>query len=306
MRFDLPDLRLFLSIVDAGSITGGALAANLALASASERLRNIEAGAGVLLLERHARGVTTTEAGEALAHHARLILQQQDLLKDELRDFASGLCGTLQLYANTAALTDFLPPRLAPWLAERPRLQVELKERTSVEIVRAVAGGLAEAGIVSDAVAAPGLQRQSVASDHLSLLVPATHRLAQSSKVRFADVLGEPFVGLASGDALQAHLDDQARTTGRALSLRIRMKTFDGLCEMVSRGVGVGILPRTVASRLRRRHDYRMLALEDDWARRQLCLCWRDAQALSAPMRSLLLHLGADPQALAAGYADTR
>src|SRR5690606_31096857 len=98
---DLADLRLFLSVVDAGSITRGAVRANLALASASERLRNIEADAGVILLERRHRGVTTTEAGEALAHHARLILNQQAQLRAELREFATGTRGTLQLYANT-------------------------------------------------------------------------------------------------------------------------------------------------------------------------------------------------------------
>ena len=112
MRLDLADLRLFLCIVDAGSITQGAMQAHLALASASERLRSIEADAGVALLERHARGVVATPAGEALAHHARLILRQQALLKGELHDFATGARGTLNLYANTAALTAFLPPRL--------------------------------------------------------------------------------------------------------------------------------------------------------------------------------------------------
>ena len=64
MRLDLADLRLFIAIVDTGSITGGAAAAHLALASASERLRKMEAEVGVPLLHRHARGVTTTEAGE--------------------------------------------------------------------------------------------------------------------------------------------------------------------------------------------------------------------------------------------------
>ena len=91
MRLDLADLRLFLCIVDAGSITQGAMQAHLALASASERLRSIEADAGVALLERHARGVVATPAGEALAHHARLILRQQALLKGELHDFALSL-----------------------------------------------------------------------------------------------------------------------------------------------------------------------------------------------------------------------
>ncbi len=63
MRLDLADLRLFIAIVDTGSITGGAANAHLALASASERLRKMEAEIGVPLLHRHARGVTMTEAG---------------------------------------------------------------------------------------------------------------------------------------------------------------------------------------------------------------------------------------------------
>jgi DNA-binding transcriptional LysR family regulator len=70
-----------------------------------------------------ARG--TTEAGEALAHHARLILRQHSLLQGELRDFGAGARGTLLLYANTAALTGLLPQRRAPWLAQRPRLNMQ-------------------------------------------------------------------------------------------------------------------------------------------------------------------------------------
>ncbi|NYT25076.1 LysR family transcriptional regulator [Alcaligenaceae bacterium] len=293
MRPDLADLRLFLCIVDAGSITQGAVRANLALASASERLRNMEADIGVALLTRRPRGVVTTEAGEALAHHARLILGQQARLQSELKDFASGTRGTLHLYANTAALTTFLPPRLAPWLAERPRLHVRLKERTSAEIVRTISAGLAEAGIVSDAVRAPGLLLQPVAQDHLVLIVPQAHRLARRDSVHLADTMQEPFVGLAPGNALQDHIDSHARTLGHPLHLRIRMKTFEGLCEMVAHGVGPGIVPQGIASRHRRRHNYRTVALADDWARRRLCLCFRDWEALSLPMQSLLAHLGA-------------
>lgn len=295
MRLDLADLRLFLCVVDAGSITRGAVSANLALASASARLRSIEADAGVALLERRHRGVVVTEAGEALAHHARIILRQQAQLRGELRDFAAGARGTLHLYANTAALTEFLPRRLAPWLASRPRLHVELKERTSAEIVRTIAAGLAEAGIVSDAVEADGLHLQPVAKNHLVLIAPAGHRLAQRGAVRFSDVVREPFVGLAPGNALQEHIDDQARAAGRVLALRIRMKTFGGLCDMVSHGIGVGIVPRDIAARYRRRHAYRTLALAEPWARRRLCLCFRDWAGLSDPMQSLLLHLGAVP-----------
>ncbi|WP_429442513.1 helix-turn-helix domain-containing protein [Paraburkholderia youngii] len=56
MRFDLSDLRLFVCVVDAGSIAAGDRQANLALASASERISNIGSHAGVVLLERSRRG----------------------------------------------------------------------------------------------------------------------------------------------------------------------------------------------------------------------------------------------------------
>jgi DNA-binding transcriptional LysR family regulator len=296
MRLDLADLRLFLCVVEAGSITQGAVRAHLALASASERLRHIEADAGVPLLERRSRGVVATAAGEALAHHARLILQQQAWLRAELDDFAHGVRGTLHLYANTAALTGFLPPRLAPWLAGRPQLNVELKERTSAEIIAAIAGGLAEAGIVSDAVDATGLHVHPLVADHLVLIVPGGHRLAQSKAACLADAIGEPFVALGPGNALQAHIDEHARVLGRALAVRIRMKTFESLCDMVAHGVGVSIVPQAVARRYQRRHAYRTLALADGWARRRLCACFDHWHTLSPPMQSLLVHLGVPAQ----------
>lgn len=304
MRLDIADLHLFLSVVEAGSITRGAERANLALASASERLRHMEADAGVSLLERRPRGVVATEAGEALAHHARLILRQQAALKGELQDFAAGARGTLHLYANTGALTGFLPPRLAPWLAGRPGLHVQLKERTSAEIIRLIAAGLADAGIVSNAVEShaleAGLALQPVARDHLVLIAPPGHRLARHKAARLADVLNEPFVGLAPGNALQEHIDEKARAASQdqrhGLTWRIRMKTFEGLCEMVAHGVGLGIVPQGVAKRHQRGHGYRTVALSDDWARRQLCLCFRHWQELPAVTQSLLLHLGAGPR----------
>lgn len=95
MRLDIADMRLFVCIADAGSITGGARRANLALASASERLKNIELDAGVSLLVRHPRGIGLTDAGQIFAQRARLILTQREQLKAELAAFVNGSRGKL-------------------------------------------------------------------------------------------------------------------------------------------------------------------------------------------------------------------
>jgi DNA-binding transcriptional LysR family regulator len=298
MRLDQVDLSLFLCVVDAGSITAGAREANLALASASERIRNIELDAGVRLLERSRTGVVTTEAGAAFAHHARLILRQHSQLQGELRDFGAGSRGTLTLYANTAALTGFLPRRLAPWLAQSSRVNLDLRERRSTEIVKMIGAGLAEAGVISDAINPTGVTVQPVASDHLVLIVPVAHRLAESKEVCFAEITDEQFVGLETGSTLQGHIEDLAAELLKTLELRVRMKTFEGLCQMVSEGVGVAIVPLTFAKRFGRRYPFKTIAISNDWARRQLCLCFQQWDTLSTPMRSLLAHLGGGAQTL--------
>jgi len=89
MRFDLPDLSLFRHVVEAGSITGGAARANLALAAASTRIRNMEEALGAALLLRSRQGITPTQAGRTLLQHARAILRQAERLREDLSAYAA-------------------------------------------------------------------------------------------------------------------------------------------------------------------------------------------------------------------------
>lgn len=290
MRFDLTDLRLFLAVVDAGSITHGAADVGLSLPAASERLRDMEAAGDIKLLERGRRGVRPTPAGEALAHHARLIQRQMARMQGELGEHASGLRATLRLAANTATITEFLPERLAPWMAAHPRIDIELKERQSTEIAKAVTVGLAEIGILSDAADTAGLELWPFAIDRLVMVAPRDHALAGQKRVSFADIAHQHFVGL-SGGALQDHLDVQAARMGIRLKLRLRLRSFDGICHMAAEGVGLGIVPETAARRCGRFAKIAVVRLADEWATRQLCVCIRAGEELTAPARHLFEHL---------------
>lgn len=300
MRFDITDLRLFLNIVEAGSITHGAARTHLALASASERLRGMEDKVGIRLLERNRRGVRPTEAGEALAHHARLILRQTSLMQSELDTYACTDKGTIRLLANTAALTEFLPDALAPWLAAHPRVNIDIKERASTEIVTAITSGVADIGVFSDTAANAtadtidnaGLECIPFAIDRLVVVVEPNHRIAQARAIGFQDILDEQLIGLPAGSALQEHIDAHARRIGRPLQLRIRVRSFEGICRMVSHGVGIGIVPETAAKRCRRTMKLRCIRLTDEWATRRLVIGYRDLKALPPYSRKLVAHLG--------------
>jgi DNA-binding transcriptional LysR family regulator len=290
MHFDLTDLHLFLAVVDAGSITHGAAEAGLSLPAASERLRNMELSGGVVLLTRGRRGVSPTQAGETLAHHARLIRGQMARMRGELGEHAGDLRTTIRLIANTASLTEFLPERLAPWMAAHPKIDVELKERLSVEIAKAIGAGLADIGVLSDAVDTAGLQLRPFAVDRLAVVVAASDALAGRKTVSFDAMAHRDFVGLTSG-AFQAHIDGHAERMGLGLKVRVRMRSFDGVCRMAASGVGFGIVPEVAARRCRRSMRIAAVRLTDGWATRRLAVCFRAEEELGAAARELVGYL---------------
>lgn len=290
MRFDLIDLRLFLAVVDAGSITHGATEAGMSLPAASERLRAMEAAGEVLLLLRGRRGVEPTEAGEALAHHARTILHQMAQMRSELGRYAKGLRATVRVLANTAAISEFLPERLASWMAANPQVDVELKERQSSDIARSIAAGFAEIGILSSAADPPGLTSRPFAIDRLVAVFAPDHDLAGKRQLRFADLLDHPFVGLMDG-ALQQHVEMQAARLGAKLKLRVALRSFEDICRMAGGGAGFGVVPETAARRAKRSAGMAFARLCDDWATRRLSACVRDEAELTPPARSLFEHL---------------
>ncbi|GGH27605.1 hypothetical protein GCM10007036_36250 [Alsobacter metallidurans] len=117
MRFDLTDLRLLVHVIEAESITHGAERAGIAIDSASERIRGMELAGGVPLLKRRPRGVRSTPAGQAVAHHARVMLGQIEQMGGDLGQYAKGLRGHVRALANTVAVAVFLPDALASFLA---------------------------------------------------------------------------------------------------------------------------------------------------------------------------------------------
>jgi len=289
MRFDLTDLRLFLNVHAAGTITGGAQDSHMTLAAASERIRAMEDSLGAPLLLRQPRGVQLAPAGHTLVHHARRVLAQVEQLQGELADHGRGFQGHVRLSCNTSALAEHLPDLLARFLAAHPGIHVELDERPSDAIVDALRNRSADIGIVSDAADLDGLAVLPFRPDPLVLVLARDHALAGRATLALAEVLDQPFVGLAEDSALQAHIERHARRLGRRLRYRVRLRSFEAVCRMVGQGIGVGIVPQAVAARCARSARVQRVALRDAWAARQLMLCMRQDEPLP-PQAQLLVR----------------
>src|SRR6188474_2532316 len=291
MRFDLTDLSLFRHVVEAGSITGGAQRANLALAAASTRIRNMEETLGVALLTRGRGGVTPTPAGRTLLQHARAILRQAERLHEDLGAYSGGLSGQIRVLSNTNALTEFLPEALSSFLSAHPNVSVDLEERLSDEIVGLIAEGVADIGIVAGTVDSGRLTTYPFRTDRFVLVVARDHALARRVKVSFAETLDYDFVGLDRASALQRFLADKASRVGRPLKLRVQLRSFDAVCRLVERNVGLGIVPETTVRWAAKAMEIKAVQLTDPWALRDLSICVRDYKALPPYARQLVDHM---------------
>lgn len=287
MHFDFVDLRLFVAVADAGSITAGAASAALSLAAASARLRQLEDQAGVLLLERGRRGVIPTPAGRALLRHARRLLGDAAQLRGELGEYAEGRRATVRLLANTAALSEWLPERLAGFLAAHPALDVALVESGSIEAADAVREAAADLAVIADHASRLGLQGRPCGEDRLVLVCPVRHRLARRRAITLAELFAEAFVGLAGDSALQRHLHAHAAAAGGRLRVRAHVPGMELLCRMVAQGAGVAILSDSAARRSTVADRLTRVSLQEPWARRGLWLVARDFAALPRPLRQL-------------------
>lgn len=306
MHFDIADLRLMVRIAEHNSLTRGAEASFLSLPAASTRIKNLEENIGIKLLYRTSQGVTLTPPGQAFVQHARTVLGQFEHLTADMQEYAKGIKGQLRVAGSTTALSEFLPPVMRAFLRSHPDVNVELRERLSVDIVRAVSEGQLDVGIVSGPVRTEALQAIPYRSDHLVLVVSTEHPLAGETQVPFSRTLDYDHVGLHEANAIHAFLRQVSAAAHRPLRLRIEVGNFETACRLIEANVGVGIVPLSSAQRHQQRMAIRVVRLEDDWSLRQQFVVVRQLDALPAFGRDLVELLIADAEVDTEGDAAAR
>jgi DNA-binding transcriptional LysR family regulator len=294
VHFDLTDMRLLVAIAEANSLTRGAERCHLSTAAVSVRIKNLEEAIGARLLYRSSQGVTLTPPGQAFVHHARAVLGQIEHLRSDLQEYGEGVKGHLRVFASITAMAEFLPPVLSRYLVNHRDVSIDLRERPSGDIVRAVTEGQTDLGIVSGPVRTEGLEVLPYRSDRLVLVTPAVHPLAGCAAVPFVDTLEHDHVGLQEGTGLHAFLTQQAMAVGRAFKLRIQAGSFEVCCRMIAAGVGLGVMPESAAHRYREQLPIQVLELADAWSLRRLQLCARSFELLPGFARELVDMLRED------------
>lgn len=290
---DLVTLRIFLAAVRLGTLTRAAEQCGIALSAAAKRIHTLEEDCGIALLLREARGVRPTLAGESMARHAEMLLNLSGRIMNDMHGFAAGGRGSVRLQATLSAIAGHpLPGMLAGFATRNPGLRTELKERTSLAILRDLAEGRADLGIVtSGSLIPPDLEASPWRNDSLLAVMRQDHPLAAQANLPFAAMLDQPLIGASETGALAFLLEEQAQRLGRPLEYRFQVASTDVSRCLVAAGHGVAVMPEGVVRPYEALLGIRGVPLREGWARRSLHLVSTPPDTLQAPARLLREYL---------------
>src|SRR3990170_2756500 len=133
---DVKRLQILLAIVEEGSVTSAAAALGYTPSAVSQQLLRLERDAGQPLLDRHARGMTPTDAGLVLARHARKVVRQLAAAEADLADIAGGRRGSVTLGTFPTVGSSFLPLAVRRFRELYPAIHLTISSGREEHLVR--------------------------------------------------------------------------------------------------------------------------------------------------------------------------
>jgi len=289
---DAADLRVFEAVARLGGMSRAAAELHTVQSNVTARVHALERALGTPLFKRHARGVTVTAAGQRLLPYA---VRVRHLLDDARRavedDGAPAGLLTIGSLETTAALR--LSPILSAYVAAYPEVDLVLRTGTSAELIAQVLEQRLEGAFVCGPVEHPELDAEVVFREELVLVTARGWRT-------LAALFGRPdlkLVVLRAGCSYRQRLESILAARGIVGARRLEFGTLDAILGCVAAGLGVTLLPRSVAAPAWRGGQVAIHALPPAEARVEtLFVRRRDAfvsSALAAFLRSARSGLAA-------------
>src|SRR4051794_3733946 len=195
VMLDVRRLRVLREVAAHGSFSAAAEALAFTQPAVSRQIATLEAEAGARLVERGARGIRLTPAGELLLEHAEVILDRLAAAEHQL-DALSGLDGgRLRVGAFPTANATLIPLALTAFDAEYPSVCLTLSECTTSEAGPPLAAGGADLAVVSDA-GDPGedIELEHLMDDPMHLALPRSHPLVDKPELSMGDLRDEIWI----------------------------------------------------------------------------------------------------------------
>jgi DNA-binding transcriptional LysR family regulator len=284
---ELRQLEYLVAVAEEASFTRAAARVHVAQPGVSAQIRRLERELGEELLDRSGRTVRLTEVGAAVMPYARAALAAVAGARLAVDELSGLLRGHVAMGVVTLSSFAELPDLLADFHRDHPAVEITLSEANSAGLLEAVRTGKLDLALVGLVTAPPaGIATQVVVDEPLVAAVSHSDPLATRDTLSLHGLHGRPLITLPPGTGLRTCLDNACAIAGFRPQIAFEASDPVTLAELASRGLGVAILPKSLAEF--RSATLHAITIIRPKLRARLELAWRAEGPVSPAARALI------------------
>jgi len=281
---DFRQLRYFVQIVDSGSLAAASRQLFIAQPALSQQIAKLEAEVGKPLLVRTAKGVTPTESGTALHHHARFMLRQLDQALSIARQEPGTVHGMVSVGLAATTVCGMGVSFMRRIREKYPGIVLNVVEGMSGHLAQMMRMGQLDLAILFSRDAVPDLPCEPLVEEELFVMLPQDSELVPQRRVKIscAETVALPLILPTSIHGLRRRITTEFEQRGLHAHVVAEIDSLSLLMSCVRDGLGVTIKPMAAALlEGRMREGWRTLAFSDADMKRPNYLYSVDASRLS-------------------------
>jgi DNA-binding transcriptional LysR family regulator len=291
---NLHHLAIFATVAATGSLTASARKLHVSQPALSRELKAFEQRLGVTLFERHAKGMRLTQAGEVLNRYAVRLFELERTAEAAMQEIAGALRGRLTLGASNTIGTYVLPPLLATFRRQRPRVEISLFVGNTEQVSQGVDDMRFMLGFIEGPLHLQGLRSTVFQHDEIMPVAAPDHPLFARKALKPEDLSGEPLLmrehGSGTRELIAAALQRQNITPGETMEFG----NTEALKRAAVHGGGIAWLPRICMLNELADGSLRTLPVRELTITRPLMMVERESAQME-PAAAAFVHLLQQP-----------
>lgn len=246
-------LHILRAVADHRTVTAAAAALYLTPSAVSQQLTALEQETGHRLVERGAKGVRLTPAGEILLSHTNAVLAQLERAEAELAAYGKGEAGTVTVAAFATGIAQVVAPALARLGRSAPGIGIRVRDAEGDASLRMLLDRQVDVAVAVEYRGAPPaddprLTHLPLYAEPFDAVVPLGHRLADDAEVPLAELSElskDPWIGPYPGNPCHDVVVLACESAGFQPRLEHSSDDFRAVVALASADAGVALVPRS-------------------------------------------------------------
>lgn len=295
---DLKELRTFILVAQTGSLSKASDRLRRAQPALSRQIKLLEEEIGVQFFHRSPRGMHLTNAGEEFFERISGLVRQIDQSVIDIRSIASKVSGQVSL-GMMGTLSHVLSVRLIQRVAlALPDISLRIVEGSSNRLIEWLQSGEIDISLLYGPSTNSHFRARELLSEDLFLVGPSNSSLHPNIPLRFSQLAKLDLILTSRTRGIRAIVENAAARAKMSLKIRFEADSLTVLKDLVERGLGYTILPKSALSNGTHRIPFTVVPLVAPKLRRQIILALPSDRSDTRATSAIVDHIDAETTSL--------